>query len=182
MINWSKNKMKKTIPFIIMIIMISACSKPVEPSTSALELSEINGAVLWKRISTEADYKTYSFWPDHEGIQPGQAPHGVYHKIYINKVLSEALPSGDRVLPEGAIIVKENLDSEKSLDAITVMVKVKNYNSDAGDWFWAKYTPEGEILAEGTPGGCIACHEGMDENDYIIVRPLDLETGINPNS
>ncbi len=43
------------------------------------------------------------------------------------------------------------------------MVKVKDY------------TPDGEILAEGTPVGCIGCHEGMDDNDYIIVRPIDLE-------
>ncbi|MCK5152764.1 MAG: cytochrome P460 family protein [Spirochaetales bacterium] len=165
----------KIIILFVMIIIISACSKPEEQSTTALVLSEINGAVLWERISTEAEYKTYAFWPDHEDIQPGQSPHGAYHKIYINKVLSEALPSMDKVLPEGSIIVKENLDSQKSLDAITVMVKVKDYNPEAGDWFWAKYTPLGEILAEGTPVGCISCHQGMDDNDYIIVRPLDLE-------
>lgn len=169
--------MKKTILFmmITMILILSACSKPEEQSPAALVLSEINGNVLWERISTEAEYTTYAFWPDHEDIQPGQSPHGAYHKIYINRVLSEALPADDRVLPVGSIIVKENLDSQKSLDAITVMVKVKDYNPEAGDWFWAKYTPEGEILAEGTPAGCIGCHEGMDYNDYVIVRPLDLE-------
>jgi Cytochrome P460 len=173
--------MKKAILFI-MITIISACSKPLEQSTSAIKVSEIKGDVVWERISEEANYETYSYWPDHEGIQPGQSPHGSYHRIFINKVLAEALPSKGMVLPEGSIIVKENLDSEKSLDALTVMVKVKDFNPDAGDWFWAKYTPEGEVLAEGTPGGCISCHEGMDENDYIIVRPLDLETGLNPNS
>ncbi|MDA3940795.1 MAG: cytochrome P460 family protein [Spirochaetia bacterium] len=165
----------------IMIIVLSGCSKPVEPSTAAIPVSEVNGTVLWERITTDADYKTYSFWPDHEGVQPGQSPHGAYHKIYINKVLFNALPAKDRVLPEGSIIVKENLNSQKSLDAVTVMVKVKDYNPEVGDWFWAKYTPQGEILAEGTPVGCISCHEGMDENDYIIVHPLDLETGLSPN-
>lgn len=166
--------MKKAIIFVLIIISVS-CSKPVEQSAKALSVSEINGEVLWERITEETDYKTYSFWPDHDDIQPGQSPHGTYHKIYINKTLSEALPSKERVLPEGSIIVKENLDSQKSLDAITVMVKVKDFNPDAGNWFWAKYTPDGEILAEGTPGGCIGCHEGMDKNDYIIVRPIDLE-------
>ena len=181
MLNWSKYKMKNII-FLLMIIFFSACTKPVEISTVALSVSEINGAVLWERITSEADYNSYSFWPEHENIQPGQSPHGAYHKIFINKVLSRALPSKDRILPEGSIIVKENLTSQKSLDAITVMVKVKDYNPDNGDWFWAKYTPEGEVLAEGTPKGCVSCHQGMEDNDYIIVRPLDLETGINPNS
>ena len=119
-------------------------------------------------IEMEADYKTYSFWP-------GQAPHGVYHKIYINKVLADALPVKSRITAVGTIIVKENLSNEKVLDSITVMAKVKDYNPEAGDWFWAKFTPQGEVLAEGTPKGCVSCHEGMDGNDYIIVRMLDSD-------
>lgn len=173
--------MKRIILFLMIIILI-ACTKPEEQSLTPLDLSEINGTVLWERITTEAKYTTYAFWPDHEEIQPGQAPHGAFHRIYINRVLFRALPVEERVLPEGAIIVKENLDSQKSLSSITVMVKIKDYNPEAGDWFWAKYTSEGEILAEGTPGKCILCHQGMDYNDYIIVRPLDLKTGLSSNS
>jgi len=169
--------MQKTILFMMisMILILSACSKSEEQSPSALVLSEINGNVLWERISTEAEYTTYAFWPGHEDIQPGQSPHGAYHKIYINRALFQALPANDRILPVGSIIVKENLDSQKTLDSITVMVKVQDYNPEAGDWFWAKYTPKGKVIAEGTPAGCIGCHEGMSDNDYIIVRPLDLE-------
>ena len=59
--------MKKTIPFIMisMILILSACSKSEEKSPAALVLSEINGNVLWERISMEAEYTTYTFWKDH---------------------------------------------------------------------------------------------------------------------
>ena len=166
--------MKKAALFIL-IIILSSCSKPVENLTDPLTVDNIDGTALWTRITDEADYKSYSFWPGHDGIQPGQAPHGVYHKIYINKVLIDALPVSNLISPEGTIIVKENLTNDKVVDSITVMVKVKDYNPEVGDWFWAKYSPQGEVLAEGTPKGCISCHEGMDRNDYIIVRMLNSD-------
>ena len=173
--------MKNFIMFIL-IIALSSCSKPVEPYIDPITVNGINGEVLWNRITQESSYKSYSFWPGHEDLQPGQSPHGTYHKIYINNVLADILPVSTNIAPQGTVIVKENYNSDKILDAITVMVKVRDYNPDGGDWFWAKYSTEGEILAEGTPGSCIACHQGMEANDYIIVRPLDLENGLKPDS
>ena len=166
--------MKKAILFIL-VIVLGSCSKSIEPDTKPLETGQISGTVLWNRITEEADYKSYSFWPGHEGIQPGQSPHGAYHRIYINKVLFDALPVKTKISPIGTIIVKENLSSAKVLDSITVMTKVRNYNPEIGDWFWAKYSPEGKVLAEGTPKGCISCHKGMSANDYVIVRALDTD-------
>ncbi len=166
--------MKKII-LIIIVVILGSCSKDSENQVEPILLSSISGSSLWSRITSEADYKTYSYWPGHEGIQPGQAPHGVYHQIYINRVLSEALPVKSRTAGTGTIIVKENFTNEKILDSITVMAKVKGYNPEAGDWFWAKFSPEGDVQAEGAPGGCISCHEGMEDNDYIIIRMLDAE-------
>ena len=166
--------MKKLI-ILIIVVILGSCSKAAETRMDPISLSVISGTSLWNRITAEADYKTYSYWPGHEGIQPGQAPHGVYHQIYINRVLAGMLPIKSRTAANGTIIVKENFTNEKILDSITVMAKVKDYNPGAGDWFWAKYSPEGDVQAEGTPGGCISCHEGMEDNDYIIVRMLDTE-------
>ncbi|MCF6335690.1 MAG: hypothetical protein L3J12_08110, partial [Spirochaetales bacterium] len=131
--------MKKLI-VIMIIVILGSCSKAVENKVAPISLTEISGLSLWNRISAETDYKTYSYWPGHEGIQPGQAPHGVYHQIYINRVLAEALPVKKRIAGNGTIIVKENFTNEKILDSITVMAKVKDFNPEAGDWFWAKYS------------------------------------------
>ncbi len=167
--------MKKIFFFLslIIIILLSSCTRKEEPVLAPLTSGKIDGKVLWKRITVDSDYKNYAFWPDHEGLQPGQAPHGVYHKIFINKVLRDALPAKDRKAPDGSIIVKENFNSTKDLTVITVIAKVRGYNPRDNDWYWAKYSPAGEVLASGTPASCIGCHEGMKDNDYIIVQPLD---------
>jgi hypothetical protein len=46
--------------------------------------------------------------------------------------------------------------------AITPMYLEKGYNPDAGDWFWAKYGPEGEVMSSGKVEGCIGCHRTRD--------------------
>ena len=38
------------------------------------------------------------------------------------------------------------------------MKKVNGYNPNDGDWFWVKYTPEGEAKPFGKPAGRIGCH------------------------
>lgn len=164
--------MNKLIIYLLFTIcLLVSCREEVEvlPLTSG----EINGERLWTRISSDSKYTDYSFWPGHEGINPGQAPHGVNHRIFINKELIKALPIENRTAPGGTIIVKENMNADEKVVKITVMAKVEGYNPEGGNWFWAAYSPEGEVQAEGTPAGCVSCHVGMKDNDYIIVRPLD---------
>ncbi len=156
-----------------MSYFLISCTEKEEKEVSPLSASEISGKVLWTRIAEETDYTNYEFWPGHEGLKPGQAPHGAYHKVYINAALLDALPVENRTAPEGSIIVKGNYSPDQTLAAVTVMAKVEGYNPEHGDWFWAKYSPQGEVQAEGKPGGCISCHEGMKNNDYVIIQPLD---------
>lgn len=91
----------------------------------------------------------------------------------MNNTLSTALPIAGRKAPTGSLIVKESFDANKKLTSIVVMAKVDGYNPDHGDWFWASYAPDGQIRAEGKPQGCIDCHLGMRENDYVIIRRLE---------
>ncbi len=158
---------------LLIILVATSCTKKEEPLLTPLSSSTVSGKALWNRIAVETHYKDYAYWPNHRGMQPGQAPHGVYHKIYVNSVLQKALPVKSRTAPDGSIIVKENFDSTKKLTVITVMAKVRGYDAADNDWFWAKYSPKGKVLAEGAPASCIGCHEGMKSNDYIIVQPLD---------
>ena len=53
------------------------------------------------------------------------------------------------------------------------MAKVTDYSPETSDWFWAAFSPEGQVMAEGSPGGCVSCHEGMKKNDYIIIKSID---------
>jgi hypothetical protein len=156
------------------LIFINSCSKNRENiDVESFTKDNISAEALWTRIYSESKYTSYKFWPDHQGMHPGQAPHGPFHKVYINNSVARALPVQNRTIPYGGIIVKENYSKTKELAAITVMVKVEGYAPENNDWFWAKYSAAGAVQAEGQPGGCISCHEGMKKNDYIIIQPLD---------
>ncbi len=76
-------------------------------------------------------------------------------------------------LTYGAIQVKENYNKDKKLMAITVMYKVKGYNSTAGDWFWVKFTPDGTAKPYGKPKGCVSCHGAVADNDFVMVHEIE---------
>ena len=125
---------------------------------------------LWNHITKVSPYTKWAFFPDHQGMQPGRAPHGPLHKVYVN---DRALNSTKPPVQYGSIIVKENYNKAKVLKAITVMYKVQGYNPGDGDWFWAKYTTEGTAKPFGKPKGCVGCHGTRAKNDFILVHEFD---------
>ena len=124
-------------------------------------------AALWNHITKTSPYTKWAFFPDHQGMQPGRAPHGPLHKVYVN---DRALNSPKPPVQYGSIIVKENYSKAKELKAITVMYKVQGYNPGDGDWFWVKYTLDGEAKPFGKPKGCVGCHGTRAKNDFILVH------------
>jgi hypothetical protein len=122
---------------------------------------------LWNYITKENPYQNWKFFPDHQGMQPGRAPHGPQHKVYVNDA---AFNSAKPPVQYGSIIVKDNYSKDNVLLAITVMYKVKDYNPPDGDWFWVKYTPGGKASPYGMPKGCIGCHGTRAQNDFILVH------------
>lgn len=170
--------MKKAAGLIGALLLLLSCApRQEEIVLTHLKADEISGERLWERIGSESPYQTYGEWPGHEGLRPGQSPHGVWHRVYTNQALRQALPINDGEAPIGTIIVKENYTPARELDKLTVMAKVGGYSPETGDWFWAMYSPDGEVLAEGSPRGCVSCHSGKGYNDYIIIKNLDEPLG-----
>lgn len=166
--------------FIAFFSILSCTTKKELPNLTA---ENVSAETVWKRITIEDNYQKYDYWPSHEGIQPGEVPHGTYHEVFINSILHRALPIESKIAPNGSIIVKENLNSAKEIAAITVMVKVKEYNPGHGDWFWAKYAPDGTVMEHpemhmplaGKLKKCAECHKKSNEqpNDFIMLHKLD---------
>ena len=165
--------MKKIILFLLLISLFLSCKKNNMLELEPIVMQDISAERLWQRIKGEQEYKKYSFWPGHEGEQPGQSPHGNYHMIFINPTLRNSLPLESKTAPYGSIIVKENCDANKVTKMLTVMAKVEGYSPETNDWFYAKFGLDGEVLAEGNIQGCVNCHKLMQKNDYIFVRQLD---------
>lgn len=157
--------MKKVVMSIIALFVVTVLS--------ALAFAKMPSAApnaLWEHITKESPYTQWSFWPDHQGMQPGRAPHGPLHKVYVNE---RALNSSRPPVQYGSIAVKENYGKDKELKAITVMYKINGYNPDAGDWFWVKYSPDGKADKFGKPAGCVGCHGTRAKNDFILVHEFD---------
>ncbi len=115
----------------------------------------------------------------------GQAPHGAI----LETIHSEVTVGGRK----GKVILKRNYggpgvgigavkgDRAKFLKAVTVMFKREaGYDKDNNDWFWVKYKPDGSLhtnpkgmklagrVMKGMDKGCIACHAGVKDKDYIF--------------
>ncbi len=156
--------MKKVI--LLATISLLFCSFLIG-SIAIAEMPKSDPAALWNYITKVSPYQKWSFWPDHQGMQPGRAPHGPLHKVYVN---DKALNSAKPPVQYGSIQVKENYSKAKELKAITVMYKIDGYNPGDGDWFWVKFSPKGKAQKFGKPQGCIGCHGTRDKNDFILVH------------
>lgn len=167
--------MKNFKSFMILFVVLIVCTVMVfaKKGLESLTQKQITAESLWTRITKEDDYKKYSFWPDHKGMQPGRAPHGPFHKIFINDVILSSIPMTNKIVPEGGMIVKEGYDADQELSRISVMVKVKDYDSNDNNWFWAQYYPDGKVESSGKTPVCIACHKAFSKNDYIVIHKLE---------
>lgn len=133
---------------------------------------EASGVALWKHLKA-ADYtQRWEMWPGKDSLYTGTEPHGALLTTYVNRPALRSIVMREGVMQHPAIIVKENYMPDKKLAALTVMYKVKGYNPEAGDWFWAKYAPDGKVEAEGKVAGCINCHAKAKGNDYLFTGKL----------
>jgi len=122
-------------------------------------------------------YTEWGTWPDEsfKGYLPSGAPHSKVVKIFVNDIGLSVANKFPGEMPEGTIIVKDNYMGETvgdpgMLGAVTMMYKVKGYNPEGNDWFWAKIKPDGRVDAAGKPAGCIGCHLGIPGNRDAVLR------------
>jgi hypothetical protein len=149
-----------TAALVAVVVLVSVASE---------EMPGADAEALWTYLTKVDPYTQWKFWPDHEGMQPGNAPHGPKHKVYVN---SQALESPGVPVLAGSIQVKESYNKKEKLKAITVMYKISGYNPDGGDWFWVRYSTSGKVGASGKIKSCIGCHEAAAENDYVFVHEI----------
>jgi hypothetical protein len=131
-----------------------------------------NGANLWKHITVKNPYTKWALWPGTEKMYEGTQPHGAFLTTYVTKGAKKAIEKKKGKFTQGAVIVKENYMPDKTLAAVTVMYKAKGYNPEAGDWFWAKYKPDGTVEKEGKVGGCIKCHSAKADNGWVFTGDI----------
>lgn len=166
------------------ILLLSISMVPIISSFAGSD-SE-HAAKLWNSIQKDDYRDTWKLYPGKGKLYKGTHPHGAFLTTYVNGPAIKGLTSGAKELPYGSILIKENYKPDKTLAAITVMERVEGYNPDAGDWFWVKFSPAGEVLTKdvemegkkktvtlaGKPKGCIGCHTASVAGIRFIMTPL----------
>lgn len=85
--------------------------------------------------------------------------------------------------PKGVTVDQVLGNHKDHLAAVTIMFRrAKDYATETGNWFWAKYLPDGSLdqTSEGTPiagraKGCINCHSSAKGQDYLYTTDANLD-------
>jgi hypothetical protein len=149
---------------IAVTVSLLGCAAEEEPLDTP---QTVNAADIWRRISQDKPYTEYDFWPDVEGIMEGNAPHGAFIQTFVNE---KALRPTETGYPYGSLIIKENYMPDTTLAKLTIMYKVKGYDPQSGDWFWAVYRPDGTVEGEGKIQSCIGCHSVRADQDHVFLH------------
>lgn len=128
---------------------------------------------LWTYLQ-KAQYRNWAPLPGQtDEAYDGNSPHGAKVKLYANRI---AAGRSDE-FRNGSILVKENYDaSGEQLMAVTVMYRSAGYHPESGDWFWAKFEPNGSVSSmNGMPiagrfNMCIECHQSAGNDDFVFAN------------
>jgi len=141
-------------------------------SGNAIMPAAATGDALFTLITQPKPFNQWAQFPDRQGTQTSALPHGPMSNVFINDTVVAALNNFTGQLPDGSIIVKENIGTDPSVTEakLTVMWKVAGFDPNNNDWFWANMSPTGQIQAEGKVQTCITCHGGAMANDFVFVH------------
>ncbi len=149
------------------LLAIAACGsgEPELPDTTA------DSVVAYL---DDVDYQdSWKLWPGLGEKYAGDDPHGMLLTTYLNPAAYDALTGKDGIMPEGAVMVKENYTPEGELAATTTMYKKSGCNADHNDWFWLKVLADGTVDKQGKVEGCQTCHGEVADNDYVWTGQLN---------
>ena len=135
-------------------------------------LPNADGQAVYDYITKTNPYQAWPLYPGKDKLYKGAHPHGALLTTYVSKGAHAAITARAGQFPDGSFIIKENYMPDKTLGAVTVMYRVKGYDPEAGDWFWAKYKADGAIEKEGKVAGCIGCHAAAINNDWVFTGPV----------
>lgn len=153
--------------FLAVIVSFASAIHEVIPSETQIPMPGADAGKLNEYIIRYKPYTMWNLWPGKGRLYKGTEPHGSLLTTFVNDSAYYSI-ANKKPFSDGAIIAKENYDADKKFVALTVMYKIRGYNPDGGDWFWAKYAQDGKVLASGKVKGCLNCHSAKKDNDFIF--------------
>lgn len=157
--------------FFLSASFVAVAQNEIEPLPCNVKQVGIDAAKFYIYLTQDTPYTSWVFWSGKNKLSPGKEPHGTFLTTYVNPAAHRSITGKER-MAYGSLIVMENYDTEKKLTGLTVMLKIKGYNPQAGDWYWFHYDQKGTVLATGRVASCIDCHRSQSGNDYLMTAPV----------
>jgi hypothetical protein len=132
------------------------------------QMPEPDAEAIFSEITDAGNYKEWSIWPGTGAMEDGTGVHGEYVIVYISDNAVSTAETGGEMMPYETMVVKEGFNADEELTGIYLMYKAEDYDPENNDWFWAAYSPDGSVNAEGRVTGCINCHVDGQDADYIF--------------
>jgi len=153
--------------FVLSLALSANAIHKIIPSETTIPEPGADAEKLNEYLIIHNPYRAWSLWPEKGRLYKGTEPHGALLTTFVNDTAMHSIKK-KKGMADGSIIVKENYTADRKFTSLSVMYKIKGYNPEGGDWFWAKYSPDGKAEASGKVKGCIDCHSKMKNNDFIF--------------
>jgi hypothetical protein len=128
------------------------------------DVDEEGARALWAKIQDQG-YRSWQRAPGYDAPQPTVRSHGQTAVVYLNEVMGVAV-SGPSIeaWPLGALLVKDSFDGS-DLKFVAAMEKQN------GGWFFAEWSPDGEVEYGGEPDVCLDCHAAGGDRVLAVALP-----------
>lgn len=107
-------------------------------------------------------------------VSAGHASGRFEVEVYANAAGAGAFAKQSGTFPEGAVFVKEHWErtAEGSRPGpLMAMEKMRaGYDAEHGDWRYVVVGPEGNLLTDGKPEGCVLCHDDAPRDRVFSVK------------
>lgn len=118
-------------------------------------------------------YASWSKFPEMQSPARSEGHMGMFVLAFHNKVVGDAITAKTLPLPDGAVIVKEEMMSADAKPmSVTIMSK------QGGAWYYVKASPDlmkvmtmNDMALEGASVGmCKDCHDNGADNDFVMTH------------
>jgi Cytochrome P460 len=152
-----------------------------QPPSPSPNPSITSDAALLALVTGTQPFSAYALFPDlnagSDGILTASSAHQPLIRVRLNAVAASVLQDGrlpeDAVFPDGSILFKEVLSSNRQPDIYAIMYKDRNNRNAGNGWLWAEYRPTGAVGYSITNNGsaCTSCHSlGRGRgNDFVRI-------------
>lgn len=159
-------KLKLALSVICLSSFIYSCTSSTpnsnNPSTSP-SVSENDLKAIFN------DYKGYTKIND--TLVNSSQHGGVFVFTMINKEGIDSFREKKYPYKDGSIVVKESHstnDPNSEINTLYIMKKLKDYDKENNDWYYAMLDNKGGLKDGGKIQMCINCHKGAKDKDYVF--------------